>query len=63
MAKDTGDITTDASTPSVLVKLNRAHWVGEERHNPPEEIIVSLDDALRMIELGVASRTDKLRAE
>jgi len=56
-------LKTDGSEPSVAVKLNRAHWIGEERHDPPEVVSVPLSEALRLIETGLASRTDPLRAE
>jgi hypothetical protein len=47
----------------IKVKLLRAHWIGEERINPPAELEVSLEEALRLIEAGVASRTDVLKAD
>lgn len=49
--------------PGIIVELKRAHWIGEERHNPGELIEVDLDTALKLIELGVAGRTDPLKAE
>ncbi len=50
------------TSPTVIVKLDRAHWIGTERHEPPEAIEVGLEDALRLIAAGIASRTDPLRA-
>lgn len=47
----------------IKVKLNRDHWVGETRIKAPAEIDVSFDEALRLIEAGVASRTDALKAD
>ena len=62
--------TDDTGVPSVLVRLLRAHWTGEERHEPGEEIIVPLNDqpdgtkgALTLLTKGVAERTDELKAE
>jgi hypothetical protein len=48
---------------TVIVELKRAHWIGEERHNPPELLEVDFDTALRLISSGVATRTDPLKAD
>jgi hypothetical protein len=67
MAKSADDTP---GVPSVMVRLLRSHWIGEERHDPPEEIIVPLDDqpdgtkgARTLLSKGVAERTDALKAE
>lgn len=49
--------------PGIIVVLKRAHWTGEERHEPGELLEVDLDTALRLIENGVAGRTDPLKAD
>lgn len=49
--------------PTVIVELKRAHWLGEERRNPGELIEVDIDTALKLVEAGVAGRTDPLKAE
>lgn len=46
----------------VTVELKRAHWIGEDRHEPGELIEVDYDKALDLIENGVAGRTDPLKA-
>ena len=61
MAADKNSDTV--ADPVIKVELVRAHWIGTDRIDPPAIIEVSLDDALRLIENGVAKRTDKLRAE
>jgi hypothetical protein len=48
---------------TVIIELKRAHWIGEERHNPPELLEVDFDTALRLISSGVATRTDPLKAD
>lgn len=48
---------------TVIVELKRAHWIGEERHNPGELLEVDIDTALRLVERGVAGRTDPLKAD
>lgn len=53
----------DKKTDTVSILLKRDHWIGEERHKAGEKLDVSLDDALRLIERGVAGRTDPLKAE
>lgn len=50
-------------TKTVIVELKRAHWAGEERHNPGELLEVDIDTALTLISNGVATRTDSLKAE
>ena len=47
----------------IIVELKRAHWIGEERHEPGELIEVDLDTALRLLSNGVATRTDPLKAD
>lgn len=37
----------------IKVKLLRAHWIGEERINPPAELEVSLEEALRSLKPGL----------
>jgi len=51
-----------APAATVIIRLDRAHWIGMERHDPPEEIEVPLEEAVRLIAAGTASRTDPLRA-
>lgn len=53
----------DDKASLIKVRLKRAHWIGDIRHNPPEELEVDFDTALRLIENGVASRTDPLKAQ
>jgi hypothetical protein len=67
MAKAADDTS---GVPSVMVRLLRSHWIGPERHDPGEEIIVPLNDqpdgtkgALTLLSKGVAERTDELKAE
>lgn len=50
------------TVPMIEVQLKRSHWIGEDRHDAPERIMVTLDEALRLIENGVAGRTDPLKA-
>lgn len=47
----------------VPVRLNRAHWIGEERHDPPEVLELAPKEARRLIEAGVADRMDPLPGE
>ena len=49
--------------PGIIVELKRAHWIGEERHDPGELLEVDIDTALRLVERGVAARTDPLKAD
>lgn len=49
-------------TPKVIVELKRAHWIGEDRHEPGELIEVDIDTALLLTSNGVATRTDPLKA-
>jgi hypothetical protein len=49
--------------PGIIVELKRAHWIGEDRHEPGELIEVDIDTALKLVENGVAGRTDPLKAE
>jgi len=58
-----GDGKKGGSVASVKVVLKRSHWIGEERHDPPEVLSVDIDTAMRLIEKGVAGRTDPLKAE
>ena len=51
------------AVPTVIVELKRAHWVGEERHNPGELLEVDIDTALKLTSNGVATRTDPIRPE
>lgn len=53
----------DKKTDTVIVELKRAHWIGEERHEPGELLEVDIDTALRLISSGVATRTDPLKAD
>lgn len=48
--------------PKIVVELKRAHWIGEERHDPGELIEVDIDTALKLTSNGVATRTDPLKA-
>lgn len=56
-------MTEKAKEKTIPVLLKRAHWVGEERHEPGEVLEVTLEEALRLIEAGVAGRTDTLKAD
>lgn len=47
----------------IVVKLIRSHWIGEERHDAPEIIEVEPAEARKLIEAGVALRTDPLPGE
>lgn len=54
--------TDKSDGKKVIVELKRAHWIGEERHEPGELLEVDFDKALELIENGVAGRTDPLKA-
>lgn len=47
----------------IPVKLNRAHWIGEDRNEIGTTIEVEPAEARRLIDAGVASRTDPLPGE
>ena len=48
---------------TVEVMLVRAHWVGEQRHEPQEVLVVNVPEARRLIDAGVATRMDLLPGE
>ena len=48
---------------SVLVELKRDHWVGTERHEAGEWIATTAKDARRLVDAGVAARTDPMPEE
>ena len=56
-------MAADKTEKKIIVELKRAHWLGEERHEPGELLEVDLDTALRLISNGVATRTDALKAD
>lgn len=54
---------TKTAPSTVIVELKRAHWIGEERHDPGELIEVDIDTALKLTSNGVATRTDPIKAD
>jgi hypothetical protein len=48
---------------TVPVKLNRAHWIGTERHEIGETLDVDPAEARRLINAGIADRMDPLPGE
>lgn len=48
---------------TIQVELKRDHWVGEERHAAGSLIEVDPKEARRLIDAGVANRTDPLPGE
>lgn len=53
----------DAAAKTVEIKLLRDHWIGEDRHSAGANIEVTTKEARRLIDAGVASRTDPLPGE
>jgi len=52
-----------ADTKTVKVKLNRDHWVGEDRMPAGIMLDVEPKEARRLVDAGVASRTDPIPGE
>jgi hypothetical protein len=48
---------------AVLVELKRDHWVGTERHEAGEWIEATPKEARRLVDAGVAARTDPMPGE
>lgn len=47
----------------VAVRLVRSHWIGEYRHDAPETLEVEPAEARRLVDAGVAARTDPIPGE
>jgi hypothetical protein len=48
---------------TVLVELKRDHWVGTERHAAGKWIEATPKEARRLVDAGVAARTDPMPGE
>lgn len=57
------DKDTAPAAVTAPVKLNRAHWIGTERHEIGETLDLDPAEARRLIDLGVADRADPLPGE
>lgn len=62
-ADKSGKADKKKAVKTIPVKLNRAHWIGEERNEIGAIIDVEPAEARRLIDAGVASRTDPLPGE
>lgn len=47
----------------IIIELVRAHWVGEDRHEPGALLEVEPKEARRLVDAGVAARTDPIPGE